>query len=289
MQTPRDSFLPLLVALLIAVAGHVVLIPCLLVAMEAHRWWSRQSDSSLPLRELADERVELGRPLTQAARIAWIPYEDARDLLAPHASRTEQPALQSRVEPTPGAPLELDPTPPAPSSAEAADQPAPAEMPAPSTLTTPPRVAGELPPASETEAPFQQPRAAQAARDESARPTSAPRSDREADLAALTETVHRVSPGEVLTAGGLEIKPARPDFSAIARASAAPRNPVVAITFAPDGEVLEARLLRDTGEVNVDAPILRSLYRWRAAGETLEALDSPITLRFHFLLMDTGE
>lgn len=275
-----DSWIPLGVALLMALAVHALLVPGLLLVLGGGGWWQSS----------VDEASDFGRPLTETSRIAWIPYEDARELLAPERSRTEQPVLQSEADPVPNAPLELDPTPPAPMSEPSPAPPSEAVQSNPSALTTDPAAAGELQARAEA-VPFERPsrEPSNATVDQPARPTSAPRSDRESPLAALERTVYRISPGQVLTAGDFEIKTALPNYSAITIASAAPRNAVAAITFAPDGRVIEARLLRDTGEANVDAPVLRSLYRWRVTGDRLAEVDRAFTLRFNLIFNESDD
>ena len=116
-------------------------------------------------------------------------------------------------------------------------------------------------------------------------PTSTPRSDREADP-TLTVDTETVRPGRVLVGPGLEIKTARPDFSATARVIALPANPTALITFEPDGKVSAAELTTSTGYDNVDGPILSSLYRWQATGRSLADRTEPFKITIRILLVD---
>jgi hypothetical protein len=100
------------------------------------------------------------------------------------------------------------------------------------------------------------------------------------------ETVDEpVQPGRVLVSSGVEIKTAVPRFSTVARYSALPTNPLVSVAFDPEsGRVVEAEILRSSGYPNVDAPILASLYRWRARGERLREHEGPMKIRLRLLL-----
>lgn len=322
----RDSNVPLVVSLVIVLAGHAALVPGFSALLEP----AGRSGSAMDAPPTAEQReLDIGRSQRGPSQVSWIAYDDYRELMAATASDVRQPALQSEVEPVPEAPLELDPTPPAPSAAAAPaptarELPEPAEaaeaMEAPDLLAEAPEAA--LPP-TEAETPFrapservavgmpedadadkheheqeQPPRQAEAspeapelteaqaaAADEQVRPTAAAHSEREAALADLTARTHRVQPGAVIAVGDFEIETRRPRFSAVARSSAVPRNPVAELTFDPDGSVGEVRFLRDTGYSNVDRPLRTSLYRWRATGEGLEAIDEPFTMTVEITLV----
>lgn len=317
---PRDSNIPLIVALLIVLAGHAAAVPWFAVLLDPQGTPGRASPPGVELDASAQRAIELGRDQTRASQVAWIPYEDYRELMAPEASSTRQPALQREVDPVDQAPLELDPTPPNPAAASTAPATPPTEsadageamdaLPESDALSKAPPAATPLPvPPTEADTPFRQPtrRAAEhhpesaqreardtqappahESADESPRPTAAPRSESEAMLTDLTAATHRVQPGRVLTLGDIEIQPQQPRFSAVARRSAVPRNPIAEVTFAPDGSVRDVELSRTTGYSNVDAPLRRSLYAWRAVGAGLERIDEPFTLTFEIILIAGG-
>ena len=261
------------------------------------------------------EDLELGREdEPQRLTVAWIAHDDFAELQA-RQSRTEQPMLQDEVEPTPGAPLETRPdatasaapTPPSPvpsppaaparQTAAATPDPPPAtpdpgDLPSPSPGPEPqpgqdpataPGVDNPTPPRPTPSPPS--PPTQTAATDEPTegdKPTSIPRSDREADPTRLLDS-DQVVPGGVLVGPGLEVKTFRPRFSAAAQLTV-PRNPTAVITFDPDGTVLDAQLPVSTGFSNVDAPILASLYRWQATGDRLTRMQAPFQVRITILL-----
>lgn len=273
-----------------------------------------------PVEAETPEQLELGRDdEPDRLTVAWIAHDDFQDLLA-RASVTLQPMLQDRADPTPNAPLERDPqdtgqtasdarpTPPADESADAPTPPAPQVA---DTARDPlaPDVAGELPsaeaghvdqvgnatqdrPGLPSRDPSPNEPAAEfpptvASQEQGDKPTSAPRSDREADPTALVYA-QSVRPGRVLTGPGLEVKTFRPDYSA-ASAFALPHNPKAVITFDLDGTVLQADLLTSTGYENVDSPLLTSLYRWKATGKRLEAFTAPFQIEITILLNGADE
>lgn len=122
---------------------------------------------------------------------------------------------------------------------------------------------------------------------EPARPTSAPRSDRESAPVALNNSPLPIIPGRVIAGEGLEIKTVHPRFSTVATVSSIPRNPEARIVFDhKTGEVIEAELTRSSDYPNIDGPILASLYRWRAQGSRLKDFDKPIALKVHLILVD---
>lgn len=127
--------------------------------------------------------------------------------------------------------------------------------------------------------------AAATPRDEPPRPSAAAYDDRESDPVTLTHH-EAVVAGGVLTGEGIEIKTARVRASVIARSSTLPNNPIVRVVFDRDGRVIEAEFLRSTGYVNWDAPVLASLYKWRATGSKLEKLDRPFAMQIALILVD---
>lgn len=107
------------------------------------------------------------------------------------------------------------------------------------------------------------------AKPDEAKPTAAPRTQSESP-AASPDGVIDVRPGQVLTAAGIEVRTATPQFSLITRLTSLPTNPLVRVTFNREGEVIEAKFIKSTGYESVDSPILSSLYKWKATGKKLE-------------------
>ena len=104
----REPMLPLIVGVIAAVLAHGGLLPWAthwLTGARAKR--SSQLDTQPLLPE--PKRMELGREAPKTSALAWIPYDDFRKLIAPK-SPTEQPTVQQQADPTPNAPLPVDPS-----------------------------------------------------------------------------------------------------------------------------------------------------------------------------------
>lgn len=120
---------------------------------------------------------------------------------------------------------------------------------------------------------------------EKPRPTAAPKDEREAPPVSRNEGF-QVQPGQVVARHGLEIRTSVPRFSIVARMSSAITvNPMVELTFDKNGKVIAARFVRSTGFANIDGPILASLYRWTAVGESLANVDDHFIIRIKLLLV----
>ena len=264
----------------------------------------------------APELTELGRDdEPPRVTVAWIPL-DAFEELQARVSVTQQPAVQDQADPVPGAPLERDPedaaaaqaappSPPSPVTADGSTPPA-AQTAALSRHPADPSVPGELPagrradvdrpgdaaadapglPVPVVAATPPPPPSPPVTQNPGDKPTSAPRDDREADPTSVVDA-GTVRPGAVLVGPGMEIKTFRPRYSVVAR-SAVPRNPTAMITFDTDGTVIHAELLPSTGYENVDAPVLTSLYRWKARGKRVDAATAPFGIKIKILLVDDG-
>lgn len=122
------------------------------------------------------------------------------------------------------------------------------------------------------------------------RPTSAPRADKESPPVSLTSHPLdvKLQPGTVLVGKGVEIKTAVPRLSTVARYMI-PHNPRARIVFNREGEVISVTLLRSTGYEAWDAPVLASLYRWRASGRLLQEHPGPFELVVNLIFVETSE
>ena len=118
----------------------------------------------------------------------------------------------------------------------------------------------------------------------SARPTAAPKDDRESPPVTIIPGIHEVRPGEVLTGDGLEIKTVVPRPTIIARLSAIPLNPEATLWFNPKGEVARIELTRSTGADNWDDPVIVALEQWTASGERIDGLEGELQFKVKLLL-----
>ncbi|HAI13362.1 MAG TPA: hypothetical protein DCM28_16765 [Phycisphaerales bacterium] len=119
------------------------------------------------------------------------------------------------------------------------------------------------------------------------RPTVMPRDERESQPYSLDHHEIEGKIGGVIVGKGIEIQTRVPRFTAVTKASIWPKaNPVVEITFATDGVVITAEILRSSGYAGIDSPILTSVYHWKAKGELLKKVGRPFKRKFTFRLLD---
>lgn len=316
----RESRLPLMLGSLVAVLLHTALVPVWGISLDkaAGRLPVEPPKQDQPLPEPAE--LEVGQARNPVTNIAWIAYDDYRELLAKH-SIVEQPALQNQQDPTPNAPFEIDPTPPAPNTPlqvnptppqnDSADQ-ASASAPVSPAVNVPlpkPTERGDIPfvpqgpmppdavaaaenapdPADQpadraTEAPQKKP-AAQASPDSSAKPTAAPRDEAESPPVTILPGSLRIQPGKVETYLGVEIITVLPRPKPAAYFSAVPRNPKATLWFNNQGIVTHVELTRDTGAKNWDDPVITAFEQWKARGDKIDNLQGEIRLNVELLLV----
>ncbi len=312
----RESKLPLVIGAVFALLMHAALVPVWGVGLSGvvgrQPTTPPKQDRSLP----TPRELEVGRAHASVTNIAWIAYDDYRELLAKH-SIVEQPAIQKQEEPIPGAPIEMDPTPPAPNA-----QPQPRPVPpsadtggdqsislplsasAPVPLPTP-SDQGQIPYAPQgpiprdavavvQDTPDQKNQAKErsakqrkedpGAPTDSAKPTAAPRDEAEAPPVTIIPGLIKIRPGAVLTADGIEVKTVVPRPSTIARYSAVPRNPKATMWFNNQGKVTHVELTRSTGAENWDEPVVAALEQWTAKGERIDNLQGELQFKVELLL-----
>ncbi|MCC7204981.1 MAG: hypothetical protein IT441_07860 [Phycisphaeraceae bacterium] len=296
MLAERDSSTSLWVSALLALGIHAGGVPVLVSLRDlgsSQAFTAEDRPQAAPLLP-QPRQVPLGSPESpHPTAVAWIPYEDYRLMTAPQRE-TEQPALQSQVEPVENAPVPTDPTEPTAAAAEPAPDPSPSSAPrqeaasaaAPSATDLPRSDAGEplaalavAPPAmSQVEA--SPPPSPTPANQAPGNPTAAPRTEQDVSPTRIHSDTLEAKPGGVLVAQGLEVTVARPQLTLITRMTAVPNNTQVRVVFGPDGTVVQAELLKSTGYADVDGPVLASLYAWKARGKELGVKGVEITIRY---------
>ena len=309
-----ESRLPLLLGAVVALILHVALVPVWAVSMTR---LSPEQPSVPPKQDKplpAPQEVEVGKADNSTTNLAWIAYDDYQALLA-RFEIIEQPALQRQEAPTPDAPIEMDPTPPAPNSEPSETPGVPGEDAAErETVFVPispvgpvplpdPQADGEIPYAPPGPMPRDAPLIVEAivaqpdtdahhepstqpgSPDADAKPTSAPRDEGEAQPVTFINQTIQVKPGAVLTGKGIEIKTVvlRPPI--ITRLSAIPKNPTAEIYFNNKGKVTHVELIRSTDAVNWDETVVTALEQWTAKGERIDALEGEIKLTVELLIL----
>lgn len=136
--------------MVLATLVHMILVPASIQWLET---WTlaeapppQETRMQRPKPPSREDAVKLGKERPQTSSLAWIDYEDFRDLIAPK-SQTLQPAVQQELDPV----LEA-PTPPQPGS-QTPPQPDPTpnqDDPSPSKRTPPPAQAPDANPSPAT-------------------------------------------------------------------------------------------------------------------------------------------
>ncbi|MBI1190459.1 MAG: hypothetical protein GC200_07265 [Tepidisphaera sp.] len=110
-------------------------------------------------------------------------------------------------------------------------------------------------------------------------------------IASSTFEVTSLQFGKVLARQGLKIRTVRPRFSLTTMLVASPRDATIEIVFGRDGSVIRAQFGKGetTGSQEIDDVLLRSTYRWEAAGQELERIppgkpDAGLTVKIRFIL-----
>lgn len=219
-----------------------------------------------------------------------VPVEEGPPEILPELVPTEPPELTEPIEPAD--PVEpTDPVEPA-EQLEPTDQAEPGD---PGVMGPPAPEASERDPA-DASPPALPP--------QPARPTERPPTpegapgelDERASDAAMRRTARELPVerlGRPLQASGdLQLTTVRPTWSLQVRNAYSPRrNPFVEIRFGADGRVKLARFVplpdgtRGSGYEEVDQPLLNAVYRWRATGKAIEALDAGDPESTHEIVM----
>ncbi len=271
-----------------------------------------EEDKPLP----TPQEAEVGKAHASVTNIAWIAYDDFRELLAKHEA-FEQPALQRQEDPAPNAPIEMDPTPPAPNadptqpSAQPGDQatdsqaiPVPISPVGPVLLPSP-QYDGQIPyvpqgpmprdvgivmpnlitsPQQPTDNPIAQKPSNPGQPNAFAKPTAAPRDLAEAQPVTIIPGIIRLRPGKVLTADGIEINTVALRPSAIALNSTIPKNAKAQIWLSNAGHVTHVEITQSTGAGTWDDFVYTSLEQWTATGERIDELKGELRLTVELIL-----
>lgn len=121
-------------------------------------------------------------------------------------------------------------------------------------------------------------------------PTSAPKADLESPPIVRIKQEIRLKPGSVVTGQGIRIRTVMPRISYVTyRLKTPERNPVVSITFNQAGKVVDAQLVRSSGEDAYDGPVLNSAWRYSAEGQEIQNLEGLLQVRIRILFVQEIE
>ena len=78
--------------------------------------------------------------------------------------------------------------------------------------------------------------------------------------------------GRPISAEGIILRPRRPSFTAHQSISKAPNGLTALLVIDHRGRPIEVEIRSGTGSPSIDRSLVASLYRWRAAGEKIDAV-----------------
>ena len=104
-------------------------------------------------------------------------------------------------------------------------------------------------------------------------------SDRDSEATSVI----KISPeqwksGKPLAAQGIVLRPRRPSFTANQLVTNAPSDLVAQLHINNRGKPQDVVILFSTGSPSIDRSLESSLYRWRASGDQIDAIDDGETL-----------
>ena len=100
----------------------------------------------------------------------------------------------------------------------------------------------------------------------------------ESDSDSIPTSIIKVSKdmwksGKPLAGEGVVLKPRKPSFTSQQMVSNSPSDLLVELHIDSDGKPSDVVLLIGTGSYSIDRTLISSLYRWRASGEQIEAMN----------------
>ncbi len=127
--------------------------------------------------------------------------------------------------------------------------------------------------ASPTPPPTVRPEPSQEQVLESKTETVAEFSDLESDPASIVEVPRENwKTGRPIAAEGIILRPRRPSFTAHQSITNAPNGLTAVLMIDHRGRPIDVEIITGTGSSSIDRSLVASLYRWRAAGEKINAV-----------------
>ncbi len=108
---------------------------------------------------------------------------------------------------------------------------------------------------------------------ESETETIAQLSDLESDPTSIVEVPRENwKTGRPIAAEGITLRPRRPSFTAHQSVTNAPNGLTAMLVIDHRGRPIDVEIISSTGSSSIDRSLVASLYRWRAAGEKIDAV-----------------
>jgi len=261
---PRDA-IPVLFAFVASLAIHFAAIP-LFTNKRFHTPFAPPPDAShLETPQLEQPEIVLGIEESQASTLTWIGYDNYEKHLA-RLSQVEQAAMQLKQHAVKSKPKDFS---------SQFDK---------LTITIAPIVDGatkllgalrdlqisfgsKSPPSMSRKIEIQEQNA------EKETLQVAEPSELESDPTSIVEVPRENwKTGRPIAAEGIILRPRRPSFTAHQSVTNAPRGLTALLVIDHRGRPVDVEVISGTGSASIDRSLVASLYRWRAAGDKINAL-----------------
>ncbi len=265
----RDN-IALLVAIVFSVWLHVSILP--LVYNNKNAITPNQPSIILPTEtlDIKEPEIDLGIDESKESTMTWIGYDEYEEQLDRH-SEVEQAKMNSETTPsiTTARTITLLTQPMVEITTQFLDALRQLNVTIPSRKLQP--IKREIPKEIVQE-PIETP--AEEDRDASVS------SDRDSEATSLIHVLPEDwKAGKPLAAQGIVLKPKRPKFLPTQLVASRPGNIVADLYFDKQGKPLNVVILLGTGSTSINRTIENSLYRWRASGDQIEALEGEETAK----------
>lgn len=276
----RDA-VPLLIAIGASISIHIVVIPLFANQQFVPPFAPPPDASHLETPPVEVDEVTLGIESSEGSTLTWIGYDEYRKHLAMLAP-VEQAAMQINQPPPRATPPEVEPERSKKTIQAVLEDLSNTSAPIVDVVKRLLDAIGELRFSSATQypPPSAKPATEQGTAVDEESKTSADAADLESDPTSIVE-VPRVNwkTGRPLAAEGIILRPRRPSFTAHQTVTNAPRGLITVLVIDHRGRPVNVEVVRGTGSSSIDRSLVASLYRWRAAGEKIDALAKDQTLR----------
>ncbi|MBT4530704.1 MAG: hypothetical protein HOC27_05815 [Phycisphaerae bacterium] len=273
-------------ALLCALAGsltiHAFVIPAVYGSKPSMAHLPDTKATHLETPPIEDKSIELGIDKSKEATLTWIGYEEYEEQRARFAE-VEQAAMKTEIEfatPSPiataiNAAKQLA-NPLAQMAADLLEAIQGIEIQIPSN--EPDVVVQKIKQPKPTETPLPKSPEPVAEVVEEVIVEGTP-SDRDSSATSTIKiTPEQWKSGKPLAAQGIVLRPRRPSFTANQLVSNAPSDLVADLFINNKGKPANVDIVFSTGSVSIDGSLISSLYRWRASGEQIDALEDGETI-----------
>ena len=260
----------LFIALFLSIGLHVAILPLIYKDKNTMMFATPEKISKTDTQLVDDSTVDLGIDNSKESTLTWIGYDEYEEQLARHAE-VEQASMQSEVASASVAFASLAQLakPLQEATTEFIEALRSMQISVPSRTVEP--LQQETPQVEEqVTAVNQMPKDTTASVPE----------DRDSEATSIIRVLpEEWKAGKPLAGKGIVLKPKKPAFTPNQLVASKPSTLVADLYIDKSGKPINVVILLGTGGASIDRTIENSLYRWRASGEQVEALQGEDTVK----------